>query len=179
VQILIVLRVEAADGFGEPRLGDGDEFRAAEFEVEGGTEIGFEVVEPEFDFLPLLLEAFDEFAFGFLSDGGEILAEETKVGSVFVGGHEFGMDVGVAHLACCAAQFAKRALERLGLLVDPGDIGGESEQFERGFDASGGGAQKMDALGRGFFEAFCDGSSEHQALTEKDGNRLRHNVTLP
>ena len=64
------------------------------------------------------------------------------------------------------------------MFFDAGDIGGESEKFERGFDAPGGGTQKMDALGRGLFEAVCDGCLEHQALTEKDGHWLRHDFTF-
>ena len=86
VEILVMLRVEAADGFGEPALRDGDELCAAEIEVERGTETGFEVVEPEFDFRLLLLEALDEFALGFFSDCGEVLPETLEVGSVIVGG---------------------------------------------------------------------------------------------
>jgi len=173
-----VLRVEAADVFGEPALGDGDELCAAEIEVEGGAEKGFEVVEPEFDFLLLLFEAFDEFALGLFSDSGEIFAEAFGVGSAIVGVQEIGFDVGVAHGACCAAHFADRALERFGLFFDAGDVGGENEEFECGFDSPGGGTQMMDAGGRGFLEAGGNGCLEHQALAEKDGDGLRHDFTF-
>jgi hypothetical protein len=124
-----------------------------------------------------LLEALDEFALGFFPDCSEVLAEAAEVRCVIVGGYQVVVDVGVADFACCAAKFAEGALERFGFLVDAGDIGGESEQLECGFDAPCGGTQSMDAPGRRFFEAVCDGRLEHQALTQKDGNRLRHDVT--
>ena len=173
-----MLRVEAADVFGEPALGDVDEFCAAEIEVERGAKNGLEIVEPEVDFLLLLLEAFDEFALGFFSDGGEVLAEALGVGSAIVGGEEIGMDVGVAYGACGAAYFAERTLQGFGLLVDAGDAGREDEQFEGGLDSPRGGTQIMDAFGRSFLEAGRDGCFEHQGLAEKDGHGLRHQFTL-
>ena len=69
-------------------------------------------------------------------------------------------------------------MQRFGLLVDAGDAGGENEQLEGGIDPPGGGTQVMDAFGRGFLEAGCDGCLEHEALAEKDGNRLRHHFTF-
>jgi hypothetical protein len=179
VEVLVVLRVKAADVFGEPAFGDVDELCAAEIEIKRGVEDGFEVVEPEFDFLPFLFEAFDEFALCFFSDSGEVLAETFGVGGAIVGGQEIGLDVGVAHGACCAAHFAERALERLGLFFDAGDVGGEKEEFEGGFDSPSSGTQVMDARGRGFFEAGCNGGLKHQGLTEKDGHGLQHDFTFP
>jgi hypothetical protein len=178
VKILIVVGVETAGVFGEPALGDVDELCAAEIEIEGGAEDGFEIVEPELDFLLFLLEAFDELALGFFSAGGEVFTETFGVGSAIVGVEEIGLDVCVAHLACCAADFAERALKGLGLPVDAGDSGGENEEFQGGFDTPGGGTETVDSLGRGFFEAGCNGCLEHQALAEEGGNRLRHDVTF-
>ena len=178
VKVLIVLGVEAADVFGEPALGDVDQLCAAEIEVECWSEDGFEVVEPEFDFLLLLFEAFDEFALGFFSECGEVFAEALGVGSAIVGVEQIGLDVGVADLACCAAYFAERALQGFGFFFDARDAGGENEEFEGGFDSPGGGAEMMDVFGRGFFEAGCDGCLEHQALAEKDSHGLRHTSPL-
>jgi hypothetical protein len=178
VEILVVLGVEAADVFGEPILGYVDELCAAEVEVDGGGEDGFEVVEPEFDFLLLLLEAFGEFAFGFFSRGGKIVAETFGVGGVVVGVEKVGVDVGIAHGACCAAHFAERALEGFGFFLDAGDAGGEDEELEGGLDSAGSGAEMVDVFGRGFFEAVGDGCFEHQGLTEKDGHGLGHDFTF-
>ena len=147
VEVLVVLRVEAADVFGEPALGDGDELRAAKVEVERGAQAGFEVGELEFDSLLLVLEAVDEFALGFFSDGGEIFAERVSVRRAVVGGQEIVLDVGVAHGACGSAQFAERALEGFRLFFDAGYAGGEDEEFESGFDSPGGGAQVMHTSG--------------------------------
>jgi len=178
VKILVVPRVEAADVFGEPALGDGDELRAAELEIERGAEVGFEVFEPEVNFFLLLVEAFDEFALVFLALCGKVFAETFVVRSALVRCQEIVLDVGVTHGTCCTAQFAKRTLQRFGLLVDSGDAGGEDEQFEGGFDSPRGGTQMMDAPGRGFFDAGGDGCLERQGLAEKDGNRLRHGFTF-
>jgi hypothetical protein len=147
VEVLIVLRVEAADVFGEPGLGDGDKLCAAEIEVDCGAEAGLEAGESEFDFFLLLFEALEEFAFGFFSERGEVFAEALGVGCAIVGVEEVVLDVGVAHLARCTAQFAKRTLERFGLLFEMGDAGGETEKFEGGFDSPGGGSETMDAFG--------------------------------
>jgi hypothetical protein len=178
-----VLRVEATDVFGEPALGNGDQLRAAEIEIERGAEDGFKGVEPEFNSLLLVFQPFDEFAFGFFSDGGEIFAETFGVGSEIVGVQEIGLDVGIADDSCCAAQSADRTSKRFGLLVDAGDVGGENvggenEEFESGFDSPRGGPQMMDAFGRGFFEAGGNGCLEHQALTKEGGNGLRHHFTF-
>jgi hypothetical protein len=178
VEVLVVLRVEAANVFGEPALGHGDKLCAAETKFERGAEDGFEVVEPEFDFFLFLFEAFGEFAFGFFSDSGEVFAEKFGVGSAIVGGEQIGLDVGVAHGTCCAAHFAERALERFGFFFDAGDVGGEHKEFECGFDSPGGGTEMMDAVWRGFFQAGGDGCLEHQGLTEKDGHGLWHDVTF-
>ncbi len=147
VKILIAMRVEAADVFGEPALGDGDEFCAAETEIHCGTEAGFEGDESEFDFLLLLFEALDEFALGFFSEGGEVFAETFGVWSLVVGGQQIGLDVGIAHGSCCAAHAADRALQGFGLFLDAGDAGGEHEEFECGLDPPRGGTQIMDAFG--------------------------------
>jgi len=173
-----VQRVEAADIFGEPALGDGDQRCAAEIEIECGTEDGFKVVEPEFNSLLLAFEPFNEFAFGFFSDGGEIFAETFGVWSEIVGFQEIGLDVGIADDACCAAQSADRTLKRFGLLFDAGNVGGENEEFESGFDSPRGRPQMMDAFGRGFFEAGGNGCLEQQALTKEGGNGLRHQFTF-
>ena len=179
VEILIVLRVEAADGFGEPALGDGDELCAAEVEVERGTEMGFEVVEPEFDFLLLLLEAFDEFALGFFSDGGEVLRGDAgrrecdrrrlrdrsgrrRRGLRLLRGAVCGENAGEVWLVLSMPEIsAERARSSR--------VASMRRVVER---------RQMDAFGRGLFEAVCDGCLEHQALTEKDGDGLRHDFTL-
>ena len=103
VEILVVLRVEAADVLGEPALGDGDELCAAEVEVERGAEASFEAGELEFDSLLLVVEAVDEFALGFFPECGEIFAERVGVLSAVVGGEKIVLDVGVAHGACGSA----------------------------------------------------------------------------
>jgi hypothetical protein len=178
VEVLVVLGVEAADVFGEPGLGDGDEFCAAEVEVDDGSKEGFEVVEAEFDLLLLLLEAFGEFAFGFVSHGGKVVAKTFGVRGAVVGAEEIGVHVGVAHCACCAAHFAKGTLERFGFLLYAGDPAGEGEELEGGFDAAGGGTETMDPFGSGLFEAVCDRRFELQGLTEKDSDGLRHDFTF-
>src|SRR5271154_2843122 len=99
---------------------------------------------------------FDKFLLGFFPGGSEISAEAHGIGCVMVGGEQIAVDVSVAHCSGCTAQVAERALERLGLLFDAGDIGGENEQFECGFDSSRGGAQSVDAFGGCLFEACCN-----------------------
>jgi hypothetical protein len=86
VKILIVPRVEAADVFGEPALGDGDELCTAEVEVEDGAQTYFEGGESHFNSVLLTSEALDKFALGFLSKCGEIFAEALGVRSAIVGG---------------------------------------------------------------------------------------------
>jgi hypothetical protein len=89
------------------------------------------------------------------------------------------MDVGVAHGARGAANLAERTLERFGFFFDAGDSRGPNEELEGGFDPAGGGAETVDALGGGFFQAVCDGFFELQALTKKDSDWLRHAFILP
>ena len=173
MEILILLRIEAADGFGEPASRQGDQLCAAEIEIERGIEAGFQVVEPAFNLRLLLFESSNELLLGSLSGCGEVLAEMPGVWSVIVGCEQIGVDVEIAHLACRPAHLAQRAPQGLGLLADFG----KSQQFERRFDAPRGRSEMMDALGRGFLEAGCDGRLEHQALTEKDSDRLRHDFT--
>jgi hypothetical protein len=157
MEVLVVLRVEAANVFSEPAPDEVDEFCAAEIEVERRAKNGLESGESEFDFLLFQLKPFDEFAIGFFSDGSEVFAKAFGVGSAIVGVKEIGMDVGVAHGACSAAYFAQRALKGFGLFLEAGDAGREGEEFESGFDSPGSGAETMDAFRRGFFEAGCDG----------------------
>ena len=80
MQILIVLRVEAADGFGKPALRDGDEFCAAEVEIECGAEMASRSSSLRSTFCRCLFEHAISLASAFFRMASEILAEAGGIG---------------------------------------------------------------------------------------------------
>jgi hypothetical protein len=129
--------------------------------------------------LPIFFERLREFARGFVPCCGQFLVQVFGVGVFAEGFQEFAMDVEVANGAGGAAEFAECLAEGLRLAVD-GSVGGDGgKELERGLDAAGGGTEFVDGFGRWLLQAVRDCGFEGERLTEKGGDGLRHEISLP
>ena len=89
------------------------------------------------------------------------------------------MDVEVADGAGGPAESAEGLAEGFCLAVDWSVSGDGGEELERGFDAARGGAELVDRLRRRPLQAVGDCGFECERLTEKGGDGLRHESSLP